>query len=242
MPKQLNITFVRFFLTGFIPVVFVFGCFAQTDADIENYIARYHKLAVKEMKKAGIPASITLAQALLESGYGKSKLARKAKNHFGIKCTGEWKGRKFYKDDDQKDECFRRYGSVKDSYRDHSKFLQRARYTELFELDIKDYKGWAYGLKKAGYATNPGYPQLLISIIERYHLDRFDKRGSLRRERKRKEARGAEPSHTSTYKVRKGDTLCSISKRFGMSVEELKLLNNIHSDSIDAGQQLKVKH
>lgn len=129
-----------------------------------------------KMKKYGIPASITLAQGILESGSGNSSLARKANNHFGIKCHKDWKGKTYIMDDDKKNECFRKYKSADDSFRDHSLFLTtRNRYADLFKLKILDYKGWAKGLKKAGYATNPKYPQLLIKIIEENQLYKFDK-------------------------------------------------------------------
>lgn len=141
-----------------------------------DYINQYAHYAVKEMLMSGVPASITLAQGILESGDGNSLLARKANNHFGIKCHGMWDGKKYYMDDDAKNECFRVYESVFDSYRDHSEFLSgRSRYAFLFELRRTDYKGWANGLKKAGYATNPKYPALLIKIIEENDLTRFDR-------------------------------------------------------------------
>ena len=141
----------------------------------QEYINEYALVAIKEMKISGVPASITLAQGILESGDGNSWLAKKAKNHFGIKCHGEWEGKKVFKDDDEKNECFRSYPSVFDSYRDHSEFLKtRSRYAFLFELKTTDYKGWAKGLKKAGYATNPQYATLLIRIIEENQLYRFD--------------------------------------------------------------------
>jgi LysM repeat protein len=141
-----------------------------------DYIDKYAPFAVKEMLISGVPASITLAQGILESGDGNSLLAREAKNHFGIKCHGMWEGDKYYMDDDAKNECFRVYESVFDSYKDHSEFLSgRTRYAALFELRRTDYKGWAHGLKKAGYATNPKYPALLIKIIEENDLTRYDK-------------------------------------------------------------------
>jgi len=141
----------------------------------QDYIEKYKYLAVKEMLISGVPASITLAQGLLESGDGNSTLALKANNHFGIKCHGDWEGNKYYMDDDRKGECFRVYESVFDSYRDHSEFLKtRERYAELFTLKRTDYKAWARGLKKAGYATNPDYPQLLIKIIEDNNLHQYD--------------------------------------------------------------------
>ena len=149
--------------------------FAQ-GTDTENYIRKYHKIAIDEMHSYGIPASITLAQGILESGNGNSRLSRKSKNHFGIKCHKDWKGKKVFHDDDAKDECFRKYKKVADSYRDHSEFLKhRERYAFLFKLDITDYKSWAKGLKKAGYATNPKYADKLIDLIHRYNLDQYDK-------------------------------------------------------------------
>ena len=141
----------------------------------EEYITKYKDLAVAEMYRYGIPASITLAQGILESGNGNSELARKGKNHFGIKCHSSWEDKKVYHDDDKANECFRKYPTVAASYRDHSIFLHKARYANLFELAITDYKGWAKGLKKAGYATNPNYPELLIKIIEDNQLQQYDK-------------------------------------------------------------------
>ena len=140
----------------------------------EGYIELWKSVAVDKMKQHGIPASITLAQGLLESGNGNSELAREANNHFGIKCTPDWGGGKAYHDDDRKNDCFRKYRDAADSYEDHSKFLQRPRYASLFELRTTDYKGWAQGLKKAGYATDPAYPRKLIELIERYELHKLD--------------------------------------------------------------------
>lgn len=152
------------------------GLFAQTKKiSTEEYIEQYKDLAVQEMHKFKIPASITLAQGILESGSGNSDLARHANNHFGIKCHAGWKGRSFYMDDDEKNECFRAYKTPEESYEDHAEFLtQRPRYAFLFNLNIKDYKAWAHGLSKAGYATNPLYPELLIRIIEKYGLEQYD--------------------------------------------------------------------
>jgi len=142
---------------------------------VEDYIQRYSTLAMEEMNKWGVPASITLAQGILESGSGNSELAVKANNHFGIKCHKEWKGKTFHTDDDEKGECFRKYDSPEDSYQDHSQFLlTRDRYDFLFLLEVTDYKAWAHGLKKAGYATNPRYADLLIRIIEENELYKFD--------------------------------------------------------------------
>lgn len=149
---------------------------AKTD-DYDAYIGKYSQIAVDEMKRSGVPASITLAQGLLESAAGKSALAVKANNHFGIKCHKGWQGRKFYQDDDRKGECFRVYSSPEGSFADHSDFLRyRDRYKSLFELDPSDYKAWAKGLKAAGYATDPSYAGKLIKIIEKYGLSEYDVR------------------------------------------------------------------
>ena len=139
------------------------------------YIKTYSKIAVDQMKKNKIPASIKLAQGLVESGAGGSNLALKSNNHFGIKCHQEWRGKKVYHDDDEKDECFRKYKNAEESYKDHSEFLTtRGRYSFLFKLPNKDYVKWANGLKKAGYATDPRYPEKLITVIEKYKLWKFD--------------------------------------------------------------------
>ncbi|MBO4434709.1 MAG: glucosaminidase domain-containing protein [Bacteroidales bacterium] len=141
----------------------------------ERYIAQYSGIAVEEMIRSGVPASITMAQALLESGAGQSRLAVEGNNHFGIKCGSAWQGKSMKADDDKPDECFRVYDSVEESYRDHSDFLhQNSRYDFLFDLYITDYKGWAIGLKKAGYATSPEYASHLITLIENYKLYDLD--------------------------------------------------------------------
>jgi hypothetical protein len=147
---------------------------AQTKT--EQYIEQYSQIAVEEMNRYNIPASITLAQGILESGNGESRLATEGKNHFGIKCHDNWNGKTIIEDDDEKGECFRKYSKAADSYRDHSLFLtERGRYSFLFKYSKTAYKKWAKGLKKAGYATNPKYPTLLIDLIEKYDLSRFDK-------------------------------------------------------------------
>lgn len=152
--------------------------FGQVKQDIENYIAKYKDIALQEMVRCKIPASITLAQGLHESSYGKSKLSTEANNHFGIKCKDEWDGKKFYQNDDAPNECFRVYDHAEDSYADHSDFLiTRPRYAELFQLPITDYKEWAQGLKACGYATNPRYAEILIKTIEDYNLAAFDQQG-----------------------------------------------------------------
>lgn len=147
---------------------------AQPMADIVQYINQYKQLAMEEMKRTGIPASIKLAQGIHETYAGKSELVLKSNNHFGIKCKAYWTGKKVYHDDDARGECFRSYSLAADSYRDHSDFLRGSeRYSFLFRLDPTDYKEWAYGLKKAGYATNPKYAPILIKVIETYNLQQY---------------------------------------------------------------------
>lgn len=148
--------------------------FAQAPETIANYIRDYKDLAISEMQRTGVPAAIKLAQGIHETGAGTSKLVLKSNNHFGIKCKSNWKGESVSHDDDARGECFRKYPSSEDSYRDHSDFLKNnQRYASLFELDPEDYEGWANGLKKAGYATNPKYPAVLIRLIEEYHLQDY---------------------------------------------------------------------
>ena len=147
---------------------------AQKKITVAEYIDSYKDIAMREMRKNKIPASITLAQGIIESGAGNSSLAREAHNHFGIKCHG-WKGKTTYRDDDAKGECFRVYKKAEDSYRDHSEFLMQKRYASLFDLDIMDYEGWARGLKAANYATNPKYAEKLITTIKKYRLYLYDK-------------------------------------------------------------------
>jgi len=164
-------------MKNYLLILFLFSYFfAVAQNKTENYIAKYSSAAVAEMDMYGIPASITLAQGIIESGNGESRLAVEGKNHFGIKCHSNWNGKTIIEDDDEKGECFRKYSKVSESFRDHSLFLtERGRYSFLFEYKKTDYKKWAKGLKKAGYATNPKYPTLLIDLIERYELNRFDK-------------------------------------------------------------------
>ncbi len=162
---------------GLIILLFCTQIFAQESRDLD-YIRTYALLAVEEMELYKIPASITLSQGILETGGGQSRLAEIANNHFGIKCKSpkEWSGPTISHTDDAPNECFRKYGSVQESYRDHSKFLaERPYYKDLFKLNMRDYKAWAHGLKKSGYATNPKYAGILISRIEKYNLDEFDK-------------------------------------------------------------------
>ena len=205
---------------------------------VESYIAEFAPIAQEEMKLYRIPASITLAQGILESGAGRGDLTRRANNHFGIKCH-DWDGERVYHDDDRRGECFRKYKEAKYSYRDHSLFLaNRGRYASLFDLDPDDYKKWAKGLRKAGYATDRKYPDKLISLIERYELYRYDA-----------EVLGkSSPVYTSIqkentkeYVVRKGDTLYSIAKRYNTTIENLKRNNNLKGNTISIGQVLNIK-
>ncbi len=156
-------------------ILITVSLFSFSQITQNEYIQRYQILAIEEMARSGIPASITIAQGCLESGNGNSELSRKSNNHFGIKCKKGWKGKKVYYDDDAKNECFRKYRTVEDSYIDHTNFLMNnQRYASLFELKTTDYKGWAHGLKKAGYATNKKYAHKLIHIIETNKLYRLD--------------------------------------------------------------------
>ena len=203
---------------------------------VNNYVATFSPVALEEMKAYDIPASITLAQGILESGMGDSRLAVAANNHFGIKCHSEWGGKRIYHDDDEKGECFRVYKDPRASYRDHSLFLTtRSRYDFLFDLKSDDYKGWAKGLKKAGYATDPKYPDKLISLIERYRLDRFD---GVKRKFKKTNELAQQPMPKIIHLVQKGDTLYSISKKYKVDLKLLVQENRIENNIIILGQKL----
>lgn len=211
-------------------------------SNTDRYIYTYREIAKQEMRTYGIPASITLAQGILESGSGVGNLTERSNNHFGIKCNG-WRGQKVYHDDDRAQECFRKYTNPKYSFRDHSLFLKnRSRYAALFRLDADDYKGWAQGLKSAGYATDPRYPRKLIALIDRYDLHKFDEQvidgGGI--EEQTREPRDNKVTN-ATYKVKKGDTLYSISKQFDLTVNELKRLNDLSGNNISIGQELQIK-
>lgn len=205
---------------------------------VEDYIRDYAPIAQEEMKLYKIPASITLAQGILESGAGNGDLTRRANNHFGIKCH-DWNGEKVYHDDDRRGECFRKYKHAKYSYRDHSLFLSgRGRYAELFDLDADDYKGWAKGLRKAGYATDRRYPDKLIDIIERYELYRYDTDLTARPS----SSYTVKPQESlETHVVKKGDTLYSISKKYNTPVEEIRRMNGLNGNTISVGQVLSIK-
>lgn len=199
------------------------------------YIALYSPIAQKEMKSYGIPASITLAQGILESGMGYGRLAVEGNNHFGIKCHKEWNGKRIYHDDDKKGECFRVYKDPENSFRDHSLFLRdRSRYAFLFDIKINQYKAWAKGLKKAGYATDPKYPDKLISLIERFDLTRFDEKNKIAQNSKK------ESKIQTIHLVKKGDTLYSVSKKYNVTVGRIIELNKIKDQTIYLGQYLNI--
>ena len=272
----------------------------------EQYINKYKDIAVTQMHKHKIPASITLAQACLESDNGNSTLARKANNHFGIKCHNGWKGKGYKHDDDAKGECFRKYNDPIDSFTDHSYFLiSGSRYNSLFDLPITDYKGWAHGLKAAGYATNPKYAKLLIDIIEEYKLYKYDtgeafkeskaqlkaakKEAKLQKKMRKLEKKAAKAARKSekakikleklkgtapaaapetalvqptaqpeaqpapkteqptapageTYTIKAGDTLYSIARRYGTTVDEITRLNpGLKATELKIGTQIRIK-
>jgi len=209
--------------------------------EIQFYVDNFKEIAKNNMKTHGIPASITLAQGILESGAGKGKLAQSANNHFGIKCHTGWTGESVKHDDDAAQECFRKYQHPSESYRDHSLFLtSRPRYANLFKLDRGDYEAWAKGLKAAGYATDVKYPDKLIGLIERFELYKFDNE-VLNRDFKpaKKEVNLAQGG--DYYTIQQGDTLYSLSKRFNLTVDDLKKLNNMSDNTISIGQQIKIK-
>lgn len=208
-------------------------------SDTQDYIETFAEIAQYEMRAYGIPASITLAQGILESGSGRGELTLKTNNHFGIKCHTGWQGEFDFHDDDAKGECFRKYNHPMYSFRDHSIFLStRSRYAFLFNYKRDDYKKWAHGLRQAGYATDRKYPQKLIALIERYDLDKYDEavvRSGL--------ATVREPKNYEvfTHTVKRGDTLYGISKRYDISVEELRRLNNLNDNIISIGQTLNIR-
>ena len=217
-----------------------------TTALVLEYIEKYKKIAKEDMVQYGIPASITLGQGILESGAGTGPLSEQANNHFGIKCHIEWNGPSVKYDDDEAQECFRKYTNPEESYRDHSIFLStRKYYIPLFKLDKSDYKGWAKGLKDAGYATDKAYPNKLIALIERYQLQQFDAEvlGINYVPVKNDVQNPSETivSNVAQHQVVKGDTLYSISKRYNITIEDLKKKNNISEASISIGQTLQIK-
>src|SRR5690606_9116495 len=207
----------------------------------EAYILQYADIAMEEMRKYKIPASITLAQGILESGSGKGRLAVEANNHFGIKCHG-WTGEVIHHDDDASQECFRKYTHANQSFEDHSTFLTtRGRYADLFKLDLDDYEGWAKGLRAAGYATDRKYPEKLISLIERFQLHKYDEAVLGTSSKPKSSGTTVVSNDATTHEVVKGDTLYSLSKKYDTTVEALQKLNNLKGVDISLGQVLRVK-
>jgi len=214
----------------------------RSDLDLTkiNYIKQYSELAINEMEAYRIPASITLAQGLLESRYGQSELTKKSKNHFGIKCH-KWTGARVYHDDDSKGECFRKYDYDANSYRDHSLFLANSkRYAKLFTYAPNDYKSWAKGLRKAGYATDSRYPQKLIDLINKYELYTFDKFVLGSDYKPVVEVSEIDKQQNQYHIVEVGETLYSISGKYYVSVDEIKHFNNLSSNNILVGQKIKL--
>ncbi len=227
-------------LIASVALVYSFSSFGADVNRISNkeYVDQWKNVAVEQMLAYKIPASITMAQAILESGSGNSALALKANNHFGIKCHG-WKGKKIYKDDDAKDECFRAYQTAEESFKDHSLFLEKnSRYDFLFIYEQSDYKSWAKGLKKAGYATNPKYPRLLIDIIEKYNLQELDQLNqplispeevialSVNKKSVSKRTIKMHQKGVKYIEVKKGDTFYSIGQEVGLTLMQLNRYND----------------
>jgi len=211
------------------------------EEEIKLYVANFNEIAKNNMKTHGIPASIILAQGILESGAGKGKLAQSANNHFGIKCHKGWTGDSVKHDDDAEQECFRKYSQPSESYKDHSIFLTtRTRYANLFKLDKGDYQSWARGLKAAGYATDVKYPDKLIGLIERFELYKYDNEVLDRNYIPAKKDPELEISE-GYYTIQQGDTLYSLSKKFNLTVEDLKKMNNLVDNTISIGQKIKIK-
>lgn len=220
-----------------IPSLFIilFGMLIAVSAQTRNkryeeYISKYKDLAIEQMARYKIPASITLAQGLLESGAGQSELTRRSHNHFGIKCGGNWNGKTTYHDDDARGECFRVYKNARESYEDHSRFLaNRPRYAALFKLKPTDYKGWAHGLKKAGYATNPNYANSLIRIIELYNLQQYDTRSGKYKYVVPITSHETFLANKLLYIIaRPGDTFKELSEEFEISERKLRKYNDLY--------------
>jgi len=218
----------------------------------EEYIDAYKEDAIKEMYLHKVPACITLAQGMLESGNGNSLLAKNANNHFGIKCHKEWGGETYIMDDDSANECFRKYNDVLDSYSDHSMFLfSRSRYAALFQLPISDYKGWCYGLKAAGYATDPKYPQRLIELIEKYNLQKLNiventplqnlpKEENLKSDLSIREVYRF--NHIRFVVAKENDSFYKIAHDFNLELDEILEFNDLSkSDKLSYGQKIYIQ-
>lgn len=240
--STLNMFIRKLYISAILLLLCISAIAAKNDAYSE-YIDKYSEMAVEQMQAHGIPASITLAQGLLESAAGRSELARKANNHFGIKCHNTWKGDTVLRDDDEAGECFRSYNDAKESFEDHSQFLKKKRYAPLFALKADDYASWAKTLRACGYATDPNYADRLITIIERYALYAFDNDEDTNAE---VTAEFIRATLTNSHTIRRsrslhyviatpGDTYRSISREFGIDAEKLAMLN----DSDDPDSEIK---
>ncbi|MEE1177745.1 MAG: glucosaminidase domain-containing protein [Paludibacteraceae bacterium] len=259
---------IKILAAAFLMQVCVVANALEKNSTYVNYISKYNKIAVEEMRSNGVPASITLAQGLLESGAGLSELAKKSNNHFGIKCHNEWTGERVYHDDDKRQECFRKYDNPEQSFVDHSLFLKKVRYASLFTLDPTDYKGWAKGLKKCGYATEPRYAERLIDLIETYELYKYDQKTDIEEvvktvqenqvvaETEKKylteSAMGSIPvgpyhkvvkiKGRKAIEARKGDTYETLAKEFGMRPWELRWANRAkRGDTIEVGSPVYLR-
>lgn len=229
---------IRIFCLLFFITTFAEAATQRKVPSYEKYIKTYSDLAVQHQKKYKIPASITLAQGLLESGAGQSDLARRSNNHFGIKCHSDWRGGRVYHDDDLRGECFRKYKRVEDSYEDHSKFLLRSRYERLFDLKITDYKGWARGLQKCGYATDRAYANKLIKVIEDYELYRYDTGKVHKISQKEREKQKYPKLRYTIYRTfgllyvyaKENDSFDRIAQSLDFKVKDLKKFNEVPED------------
>jgi len=271
-PKNSIFLIIAFLLSSTCPALSQ----ETPNENIIKYIEQYAALAVKEMERTGVPASIKIAQGIHETNAGKSDLVLQSNNHFGIKCKSSWTGEKVYHNDDAEGECFRKYEDAKASYLDHSDYLKsQPRYSFLFEYDANDYAAWAWGLKKAGYATNPVYAQTLIKYIEAYQLNELNKfaenedeedlKNFFEKIRNKplqplanngkliepddKEKPGDKPAKEKSVKrikvkkthvVKRGDSLYSLSKKYGTTVEALKKVNHLKKEALQVGQKIKI--
>ncbi|MBR5656438.1 MAG: glucosaminidase domain-containing protein [Prevotella sp.] len=241
------------FVLLFLSAVSLSAQTAKWNQRYQSYIDKYKDLAIQEMLRYNIPASITLAQGILESGAGESELCRKGNNHFGIKCH-DWTGAKVYHDDDATGECFRAYKTAIESYEDHSKFLSNSkRYSKLFQLSRTDYKGWAHGLKECGYATNPRYAYSLIDLIELYKLNEYDRATSYDKFMAQHTGKASKQTTTDLHPIkiynknyylyaRKGDTYRSIAKEIGIKAKKLAKYNERDvNDVLEPGEIVYLK-
>ena len=229
---------IRIFCLLFFITTFAEAAIQRKVPSYEKYIKTYSDLAVQHQKKYKIPASITLAQGLLESGAGQSDLARRSNNHFGIKCHSDWRGGRVYHDADLRGECIRKYTRVEDTYEDHSKLLLRSRYERLFDLKITDYKGWARGLQKCGYATDRAYANKLIKVIEDYELYRYDTGKGHKISQKEREKQKYPKLRYTIYRTfgllyvyaKENDSFDRIAQSLDFKVKDLKKFNEVPED------------